>query len=1014
MYCIMLFVFSLQTWAQQQKKISGTVSSSDNSPIIGANIIIKGSPGQGTITDVAGNYTLQVAEGQTLIVSFVGMESQEITVGQDNVINVVLSDGLELDQVVVIGYGSVKKSHLTGAVSSVSGKALQANVARSTANALQGRIAGVSVSSMGGQPGDGMNINIRGISSLGSNTPLFIIDGVYADINLVDPADIASMEILKDASAAAIYGSRAANGVVLITTKAGTKGTPIKVDVNAFAGMQSVVKRLDMMNANQWIQTIKPTFPDQNNLPATITKWNGSQGTDWQDEMFRTAPIVKANITLSGGSDKATYNLSAGLLNQDGVLIKSGYQAFNLRSRNTFNLFNDHVRLGNTLILKDSEKKKNNVTVTDILWINPLIPVRNESQLGGFGAREAWMRNMDNPVGYSHLYDNKEFRLEMMLNAFAEVDLFVPGLYYKLNLGYNKNNGRNYNYNSPYDFGSGVIKSNINELALYSDQWLVENTLNYNKSFGKHDVSGLLGYSAQKNTYRNFGAGRQDLPAGTYVIGAGSTTSQITSGELQENSIVSLFGRAMYSYDNRYLFSASVRRDGSSRFADGHRYGVFPSISAGWNIANESFFESARNIFDELKVRASYGELGNQEIGNYATQNTVSSGINYVQGGQWWMGSITGAKWVSPGNLTWEKTVTSNFGLDASLWKGKLSVNFDTYVQNTKDILLAISMPQSVGMSGSPTMNAGTIENRGVELSLNHRNQIGEFSYNIGVNIATVQNEIKEVTVGNIQRFGGYNPQGEGTITWAMVGDPIGAFYLIKTDGIFQSQAEINAHVDANGNLLQPKAAPGDIKFLPNLEERAKTGKNGEITDNDRQYAGSPFPDFTFGIRAGARWRGFDVDMFFDGMQGNKIYNFTRARLESSNLYTNYSTRLLDSWTPQNTNTEIPRFIMSDPNLNSRRVSDRWLEDGSFLRLKTLELGYTVPSNITKVAKIENLRIYTAMENLFTITKYKGFTPDLGESNGQNGGTTGTMTRGTDHGRFPLARTISLGVQLVF
>jgi len=1001
---MLLTMCSALSWAQQQVTITGNVIDSENYPIIGATVIVKGTT-VGTTTDIDGNYSLSASQGQTLVFSYVGMQAQEVQVGNQRTINVRMIEGQELDEVVVIGYGTVKKSDLTGAVSSLSAKDLQANIAKNAANALQGRVAGVSVSNVGGQPGEGMSINIRGLSSLSNNTPLYVIDGVYGDINLIDPADISSMEVLKDASAAAIYGSRAANGVVLISTKGGRKDMPLKVDVNVFAGIQNVEKKLDVMDANQWIKTITPTFSE--GLPAQIANWDGSKGTNWQDETFRTAAIVKANLSISGGTKNAAYNLSAGYINQDGIMLGSGYNSFNIRSKNTFYLFNDHVRLGNTLILKTSEQQRNTLNTTTILWMNPVVPVYDENQLGGYGARSDWMRNMDNPVGYSKLFDDQRHRTEMLLNAYAEVDLFLPGLYYKLNVGYNKTNGRNYQYNDPYDFGSGAIASYLSEGGVFNDQWLVENTLNYNQTFGKHTVSGLLGYSAQKNSNRSFGASRKDLPSGTNVIGAGSPSEATTSGELQENAIVSMFGRAMYSFDSRYMLSASIRRDGSSRFADGHRYGVFPSVSAGWNIMNENFFESVKPTISELKVRASYGVLGNQEIGNYSTQNTVKSGINYVQGGTWWMGSITGANWVSPQDLTWEETKTTNVGLDGSFWNGKLSFNADYYVQNTENILLSISMPQSVGMGGSPTMNAGTIQNKGFEFVLNHRNMAGEVYYNLGLNISTVKNKVKEVTVGNTQKFGGYNPQGEGTITWAQVDDPIGSFYVIKTDGIFQSDEEVRNYVDSKGNMIQPSASAGDIKFID-------FDGDGQITDDDRQYAGSPFPDFSFGIRAGAEWKGFDLNLFFDGTYGNKIYNFMRARLESTNLLTNYSTTVLDSWTPQNTNTNMPRYTMDDPNQNHRRVSDRWLENGSYFRLKNLEFGYTFPKEMLRSAMIQNLRIYTAMENLFTVTKYKGFTPDLGQNNDQNGGGDGTMTRGTDHGRIPLARTISLGVQVNF
>ena len=1006
LFTLLLCLCSSLTWAQQLT-IKGTVTDAENTPIIGATVMVKGTT-TGTTTDFDGNYSISAQMGQVLVFSYVGMQHQEKTVTNNTTINVRLIEGELLDEVVVIGYGTVKKSDLTGAVASVSGKDLQANIAKSASGALQGRIAGVSVTNVGGQPGSGMNINIRGLSSLGNNTPLYVIDGVYGDINLIDPADIASLEVLKDASAAAIYGSRAANGVVLITTKGGRKDMPTKVDVNFYAGIQNATKKLDVLDANQWIKLITPhVFPNSSEVPSEITNWNGGKGTNWQDEGFRTASIVKANLSISGGTKNATYNVSAGYINQEGILLNSGYDAFNIRAKNTFSFFNDHFRLGNTLIVKNSKKQLNTTNITDFLRQNPMIPVYDENQVGGYGARASWMKNMANPVGNSEVYDTERHRTEILINAFAEVDLFLPGLKYKFNVGYNKTNGRNYDYNEPYNFGDGLIKSSLSEGSVHDDQWLIENTLHYDNTFGKHTVSGLLGYSAQKNSDRSFGASRKDLPAGTNVIGAGSTTEQGTSGELQENSIVSMFGRAMYSYDSRYMLSASIRRDGSSRFADGHRYGVFPSVSAGWNVMNESFFEDIKPVFSELKVRASYGVLGNQEIGNYTTQNTVKSGINYVQGGTWWMGSITGAQWVSPEDLTWEETKTTNIGLDGSFWNGRLSFTADYYIQKTEDVLLGISMPQSVGAGGSPTMNAGTIENKGFELVVNHRNTIGDVYYYVGANVSTVKNKVKKVTVGNVQRFGGYNPQGEGSITWAEVGKPIGAFYVIKTDGIFQSDEEVRNYVDKNGNMIQPDASAGDIRFVD-------FDGDGKITNDDAQYAGSPFPDFNFGIRAGAEWKGFDLNLFFDGMVGNKIYNFTRARMESTNELFNYSPTVLNGWTPQNTKTDMPRYSASDPNKNDRRVSDRWLEDGDFFRLKTLEFGYTLPKSLVNKLMIDNLRVFTAMDNLFTVTGYKGYSPDLGQNDEQNGGGEGTLTRGTDHGRYPQARTISLGVQVNF
>ncbi len=999
-WVLLLSLYCSFAWGQQSMTIMGTVTDTDDYPIIGATVIVKGTT-VGTTTDTAGKYSLAVPPGSILVFSYVGMQPQEVPTGENTTINVKLMNSKELDELVVIGYGTIKKRDLTGAVSSVSSKDLQADIARSASSALQGRVAGVSVTNSTGQPGTGMNINIRGLSSLGNNTPLYVIDGVYGDINMIDPADISSMEILKDASAAAIYGSRAANGVVLITTKSGRKDTPTKVTANVFTGIQMLPKKIELLNGDQWVNIVKSTFK-QGKLPQSIANWSGP-GTDWQDEVYRTAPVTKANLTIAGGTKTATYSVSAGYINQAGILSETGYDAFNIRAKNEFSFFNDHFRIGNTFILKTSDTEYTDLTITDPLRQNPMVPVYDESKLGGYGAVESWMKNMDNPVGHLHAFDQQSHATEILLNAYAEVDLFLKGLKYKLNVGINRDNSRGYNYTDAYDFGQSKNDfPDLNEGSSWGDQWLIENTLHYDNTFGKHTVSGLFGYSAQENKNRSIYSGRNDLPPGTSVVSAGLSSQQSAGGSANENTLVSIFARAMYSYDSRYMLSASIRRDGSSRFADGHRYGVFPSVSAGWNIMNESFFKPLKSTINELKIRGSYGVLGNQEIGNYMTQPIVNSGINYIQGFDpvWWQGSSTGVAWVSPQDLTWEQTSTFDIGLDAGLFDGRLSLTVDYYNQETDDILLGISMPGSAGMNGQPTMNAGTITNKGLEIALMHRNTVGEVYYNIGANISTVKNNIEAITVGNKQEFAGYNPQGEGTVTWAKVGDPIGAFYLIQTDGIFQTDEEVKNYVDKNGNMIQPNASAGDIRFIDH-------NGDGKITDDDRQYAGSPFPDLSFGLRGGLEWNGFDFNFFFDGTVGNEIYNFTRCRIESMNEMTNFATTVLNAWTPQNKSNSMPRFTQADPNINSRRVSDRWLENGSYIRLKTLELGYSLPNQWMDKIRIQKLRFYTAMENLFTLTGYDGYTPDLG-SNGD------VLTRGCDQGRYPQARTITFGLQLDF
>lgn len=997
----MLFsLFVSVAWAQQVD-VRGTVNEGNGEPVTGALVTVLGTT-KATMTDVNGNFEISADLGNTLRVSFVGLKAVEVVINDRSPLNLILESENELDELVVIGYGAVKRRDLTGAVSSINGKGLQANIAKSTSAALQGRVAGVSVTNRSGQPGSGMNIEIRGLTSLGSNSPLYVIDGVYGDINMVDPADIESLEVLKDASAAAIYGSRAANGVVLITTKSGGTNRPAQVDLNVYTGTQTVTKRLDVLDAQQW----KTMMQNTGYLPQEAASFQGS-GTNWQDEIFRVAPMTKANVSVSGGGKQSTYSVSAGYLNQKGVLIGSDYEAVNIRAKNTFGFFNNHFRIGNTLLLTNSNQNRNVSTLTDALRQNPLLPVEDPDQLGGYAGIAPWMKNMDNPVGASLLNESGTKGMDMLVNLFAEVDLGIKGLKYKINSGFNKYNGANRSYNPAYDFGSGVIKSSIGESASFTNQWLLENTLHYDISSDKHTLSLLAGYSAQKYQGRGFSASRNDIPFGTNSIGAASPTEQDTGGSFNENALTSRFGRVMYSYDSRYLLTASVRNDGSSRFADGHRYGTFPSIALGWNIMNEGFFDQTATRINELKLRASYGVLGNQEIGNYSTQNTTSTGGNYVQGDSYWIGTITGRNWVSPRDLTWEETKTSNVGLDLSVLNGKFSLSADYFVQETDGVLLSIGMPSSTGIGGSPTMNAGVVENKGFEFLLGHNNHVGNVFYNLSFNAATVKNKIKDITVGNTQEFAGMNPHGEGTVTWAKLGDPIGAFYLTKTDGIFQSMEEVNAHKTADGRLIQPNAQPGDIRFID-------FNGDGQISDDDRQYAGSPFPKLTYGFRGNLEYKGFDLGMFFDGVYGNKIFNYTKARMESMNEITNFSTAALDAWTPSNTNTTVPRFTQEDQNQNRRRVSDRWLEDGSFFRLKTFELGYTLNNDILRKANVRNSRVFVAVENAFVATKYSGYTPDLGMSDGQNGQGEGTMSRGVDTGRFPIPRVLMIGLQAGF
>lgn len=1011
-FSLLLGAFALSGWAQQAVTVKGTVKDAENNPVIGATVVVKGTT-IGTTTDIDGNYTINVSQGQVLEFSYVGMQQSTVKVNNQNVINITMAEGELLDEVVVIGYGTMKKSHLTGAVSSVSGKDLQASVARSAASALQGRVAGVAVSSATGQPGQDMNINIRGISSLSSTKPLYVIDGVYGDINMVDPNDIQSLEVLKDASAAAIYGSRAANGVVLITTKGGHTNMPTRVEVNAYSGVQTVAKTMEVMNTTEYL-----AFSKQYNLGQNIPEFVNGNGidTDWQKETFRTAPVTKVSLNVSGGGKSSTYNVSGSYLNQKGIVKTTGYEAWNIRAKNTFSALNDHLRMGSTVLLKMWDKDYDDLSYSSALRNLPMVPVYDEAnpKYGHWGYVPSWGKGADNPVGWVEAHDYQSHGVDILLNGYAEVDLGLKGLKYKLNVGAERLQRRGYNHTSPFYFGpySEYSLNKLDENHRWDGTWMIENTLHYDNTFGKHTVSGLLGYSSQRYNYRKISAGREGLTDGIYVLDNGSSDKQTNGGSAEANTLVSLFARGMYSFDNRYMVSASVRRDGSSKFADGHRYGVFPSASIGWNIMNEQFFENAKEKVDELKLRLSYGTLGNLNgVGNYATQSVVNSGYNAVQGNSWWLGSTTGAAWVSPDDLTWEKTKTFNIGADVAILNNKLSLTADYFIQRTDGLLLGINQPGSAGMSGTPTYNAAVVENKGLEISLNHRNTVGELYYHVGVNLSAIKNNLKEITTPTKQEFTGYNPHAKGDITWAKVGKPIGSFYLVKTDGIFQNQAEIDAYVNAKGEKIQPNAVPGDLKFID-------YDGDGDIDNLDQQYCGSPFPKLSMGLTMGVEYKGIDLNLFFDGNFGNKIYN--GMRFYSSYMdggMQNLSKEMLNAWTETNTNTDVPRYVTgTDLNNTGWAITDRWLENGSYFRLKTLELGYTLPKAWTSKAMLQSVRIYTAMDNLFTITGYKGYTPDLGVNSGDGatGQSDNVMTRGCDDGRYPSARSFTFGLQVNF
>lgn len=994
-----------------QENINGRVTSADGGvPLPGVSIMVQGTT-QGVVTDFDGYYEiLNVPTDAVLEFSYIGFESQTIAVSGRTVVNVELVEDLEqLDEVVVVGYGTQRREEVTGAMSSIKEDDIVTQGSSTLGKALQGRVSGVQVESSGGNPGSGVRILIRGAGSLGNNNPLYIVDGVQVDnINNLNPTDIASMDVLKDASAAAIYGSRAANGVVLITTKSGRKGE-MKIDFSTYYGFQNIINELDVLNASQWAQVSNAAHDNAGlaRLELASNPESLGAGTDWQNEIYHTAPIINYNLSASGGGENFTYSISGGYTDQDGIVKNTGYNRWNFRAKST--LTKGRFKFGETVIL--SKEYWRNMAggwggqggnpVGSAPKMIPVFDIYDPSAIGGYAGAYGPVVNVANPVAQLNLEIPEVQVKEVLINAFAEVEIF-DGLKYKLNVGYTNNAGHNFTYTYPYQVGTLFtnLDADLFESRYETEQVLAENTLNYKKSFGKHNVDALVGYTFQNILYRGLNGSKSGMPFGVQVLDAG-TVNIASGGNAVESALISYLGRLTYSFDDRYIISGTIRRDGSSRFASQHQYGNFPSIAVAWNLSNEPFFSNLRESVDMAKLRVSYGILGNQEFDDYRYSPTISLNTNYVVGRDQmlWPGAIQTA--FSTPDIKWETSKAFNIGTDLGFLNRRLQLTFDYFIKKNSDVLLQVPIPLSTGANAnSPYINAGQITNKGFEASLNYSNSGENFSYQLTGTLASVDNEVDFLGTGSQQIFGGQPTHHGASATVTQAGLPIGSFYLIKTDGIFNSMEEINAH-SQDGELIQPNAQPGDIRFIDH-------NNDGQIDEDDRQFAGSPTPDLSYGLGGNFQWKRFDLNMFFQGTHGNKIYNGLRQDLEGMNLEYNYAKSTLNAWTADNQNTSMPRAVINDPNQNAR-TSDRFLEDGSYFRFKTLQLGYSLPETTLEKVGIKHCRIYVSMDNIFTITDYKGYNPDLGRSGS-------VLDRGVDFGHvaYPLSRTFLTGIQFSF
>lgn len=987
---------------QQAKTVTGTVTDVSGEPIIGANIRIKGTT-TGTITDIDGNFSIEAKPQSVIEVSYIGYLTQETVINNQKSIRFLLKEDTKtLDEVVVIGYGVQKKADLTGSVANINTEKLNTQSNANIGQALQGKIAGVDIVSQGGAPGSGTRIMVRGIGTLNNASPLYIVDGMYMNsIDHINPNDIASIDVLKDASSAAIYGSRAANGVIIVTTKEGsnTEGKPI-IDLSVNLGISTASKFLDMLDAKGWAE-VTTIARQAIGKPALdmATDLANKPDNDWQDIMFRPALMQNYNLSVKGGGKYSTYYTGLGYFNQDGIVKGTNYQRYNIQSKNDYK--RGIFSAGTNLIISFSHDKPlhqelRGGMIGTILQSVPTLEKYDDTREGGYGGTYGDVVNIPHPLAIidDNIMDRYNENVKIFANLYAQIELF-KGLKYKLNLTPDFSFERYKNYLNKYDFGLATNSiTQLTERQRRRRNILVENLLTFDRTFGEHKISALAGYTYQDSRFRHIQAYGEGLPQGLEEIDA-ATTNRSNEGNSWRSVLTSILGRVFYSYQNKYLFTATIRRDDSSKFGKNNRYGYFPSFSLGWNVAEEKFMENVHWL-DQLKLRGGYGVLGNQEIDNYQYSSTITTGINYPDGNGGLLQGAFPKNFANP-DIKWEETAMTNVGIDFMAFNNRLSLTADYYVKNTKDILLTVPIPISSGGANDPIRNAGKIRNNGFEFNLGWMDQPNpDISY--GINLIGSFNKNKVIAMGSESgSIKGGSTNQNITTSETKAGYPIGGYWLISTAGYFNSQEEVDAYAK-DGKKIQPAAEPGDIKFVD-------ANNDGVINDDDRVFQGSPFPDFTFALNGNMRYKNFDLSIGLQGVLGNKIYNATRQTLEDVTKGSNFLASCLDYWTPENKNASHPRLTWDDPNRNTRAESDRYLENGSYLRLRSVQLGYTFPQTWFKGA-IQHARVYINAENLFTITSYSGYSPDVNADNANY--------RGFDNFIYPTNRTFMLGLNVTF
>jgi len=1009
----------------QNNLVKGQVLNEINQPLSGITIKVKGTT-VATLSDTSGHFIIKASAQDVLMFSGMGLKTQEITAtpGKDMVVR-LLMDTKGLEEIVVIGYGTQKRGNLTSAVSSVSGEKLGKVSANNPVNALQGRVAGLSISSPGGNPGQSSDVRLRGIGTFGSHQPLYIIDGVPGDPYYLSSGDVASVDVLKDGAAASIYGSNSANGVILITTKKGKKGAPV-IDFAAAYNTVKPTDKFDFLDAAGYKKLHQMMYANAGiapaNFPAYITK-NSSVNTNWQDLINRDGISQNYNVGISGGSDYLTYALSGDLTDDKGTLIGSNFNKKSIKSRNDFTKGILHI--SSNIIYSETLNEDAKFNLKDSYFQSPLLPVFDSNEKYGYGLTIDGLPKFQNPIGTDHFMDANSKTRYLAGNIKFNLKLY-KGLSYTANLSYINAQTDDYSHNPPFRANANdplvSYPRVFNRISNYKER-LMEHLLNYELDINKHNFKLLAGYTAQEKTNRFLSASvdgktiirtvvngkivETEVPGGfsnpdfnTITAGLGGTFN--AAGSNNKYVRLSTLARLNYAYDDKYLLQVSVRRDGSSVFGEDRRYGVFPSVSVGWNINKENFLQNVTWL-SNLKLRASYGELGNEgALGYYdhqaliTTSNTWAGGYVQGSGATPWPGSASYT--LLNRDLQWETIKSKNLGLDFGLLKGSLTGSLNYYENLTDGLLITKEIPPSAGIK-DPILNVGKISNKGLELETNYQFTKNDWHFDLGGAFSLLKNKVVSLANSNQVLFGtGLRYGADHIPTQTTVGKEIGAFYLYEANGLFQSDAEAANYKNAAGNPLQPDARAGDIRFKD-------TNADGTIDELDKTYQGSGFAKYEYSLNIGVLFKNFDLSLFWQGVGGNKIYNGNRFELEGMDAGRNFLVSTLSAWTPQNTNTAMPRAVLGDPNRNARE-STRFLENGAYLRLKLVQLGYTFPQDLVKKMKTSKLRIYLSGQNLLTFTKYSGLDPEVG--------TFSALDTGVDRMLYPQNKRLLAGIQLTF